>query len=1115
MSSEKQNLEQAIAALDAQRAVLGDAVVETALAPLRQKLAALEAQTAVPSRPQRKLVTVLFADISGFTSMSETMDPELVSQMINALWQRLDRAITRHGGTIDKHIGDAVMALFGVPIAREDAPEQAIRAALEMQSQLRDFTSTQRIEGVDQASLERLTMRIGINTGLVMLDTVGTTTEFTAIGDAVNVASRVETAAPLGGVLVSHDTYKHVRGLFTVQPQEPITVKGKSEPIQTYLVKGIRPRAFRVPTRGVVGVETRTIGREAELDELKNILRGVKQGAQVMTIVADAGTGKSRLLYEFTNWLDLQQEHVRVFKARATEDMAALPYSLIRDLFAFQFGIAEDDSAVVAREKLEQGLHEIIGAPSHEQAPFIGHLIGLDYSNNHHIEGILQDAKQIRDRAFHYVTQMFMQVMRDQPAAIFLEDIHWADDSSLDLIEHLVQECHSMPLLIVSLSRPTLYERRPTWGQDSTRYKRLNLPALSSENSNLLLDEILRKLPEIPDGLRDLIISRAEGNPFFVEEVVKMMIDDKIIEVGEETWNVNLDRLIQVRVPATLTGVLQTRLDGLPATERQMLQRASVVGRVFWDDALASLLEQSQQPPAEPQPELVGASLGNLQDKELVFRHSSSAFSHTDEYIFKHAILRDVTYESVLIQLRRIYHAQVAAWLAERSADRVGEFAGRIGEHHERAGDLLHAADWYARAGKQAKAAFAPETAASFYRKALDIWADNPDTTEEHVARSVEVLAELGDVLNWLGRFDEAYATFDQMRYIVEASGDLVGQARAWHGLAMVNFGAGNLPAALEGGIRAEELARAAGAQPELASALMVVGWARLRSGEPETALKLTEEAVAIAQSVGNKAQTASSLNFLGGVNFMLGRYGPAADALQEALKLFEDLDSRDKTLDLLNNLGVIAEAQGDYETALERYQKALQTALEIGKRNNALQYRSNVGGIRVKLGDYAEAENDLRAAIGMAESAKHHFLSETYRMLAEACLGQGKTDEALESAHRALELGKQFNALDTIAGAWRALGMVAAHLGQPVLVAAGSEDSCSASGCFDESLQIYTKLGMEGEQAWTLRAWAAHELEQGNRAQGEEMWNQAQEIFSRLGATLEAERMNTLPDGQ
>ena len=255
--SEREQLEQAIAHMESQRTVLGDAVVDATIATLSEKLAVLQLSPAYPlPAEQRKQVTILFADASGFTEMSEVMDAEDVREMMNDLWARLDGAIVTHGGMVDKHVGDQVMALFGAPTAREDDPERAIRAALVMQAELHAFRETWQIP---------LEMRIGINTGPVLLGEIGTTAEYTAMGDAVNLASRLEEAAPKGGILISHNTYRHVRGVFEVQSLGSIRIRGRVESVQVYLVQEAKPRAFRVATRGVEGVETRMVGREAEL----------------------------------------------------------------------------------------------------------------------------------------------------------------------------------------------------------------------------------------------------------------------------------------------------------------------------------------------------------------------------------------------------------------------------------------------------------------------------------------------------------------------------------------------------------------------------------------------------------------------------------------------------------------------------------------------------------------------------------------------------------------------------------------------------------------------------------------------------------------------------------
>ena len=670
-TNEIDQLRAGMAALEAQRAIFGDSVVETMLGPLREKLAALE--DAGRADQQRKQATVLFADVSGFTAMSETMDAEEVAGVMNDLWATVDRAITDQGGHIDKHIGDAVMAVWGADTAREDDPERAVRAALAMQAAITHFCETRGA---------KLAMRIGVNTGPVVLGAVGTTGEFTAMGDAVNLASRLEHAAPVGGVLIGHDTYRHVRGIFDVVAQAPMMVKGKAEPVQTYVVQRAKPRAFRMATRGVEGIETRMVGRDAELDTLKNAYLDAFESAEtrVATIIGEAGVGKSRLLYEFDNWLELRPEHIFYFKGRATPNTQNVAYSLFRDLFANRFEILESDTIAVALDKFRQGM---AGVLEPALADVVGHWLGFDFSSSEAVQhllggsGLMQTARAFLMRYFRALcvpsplggglgrgsdvpeepSPSPSHRVGDQsqsPTVIFLEDIHWADDQSLDLAAYLAQAVPEAQLLVVAVTRPSLFERRPNWGEGQAAFCRIPLTPLSKRTSRALVDEILKRVDEVPDALRDLITDAAEGNPFYVEEMVKMLIEQGVIQRGgageqggrgdenplsggsfspaptlprssalEEKWRVQTDKLATLKVPPTLTALLQARLDGLPRPEREALQRASVVGRLFWDDAVAELLEVER--------EAVGPTLEAVRGRELIFRREHSAFAYTGD----------------------------------------------------------------------------------------------------------------------------------------------------------------------------------------------------------------------------------------------------------------------------------------------------------------------------------------------------------------------------------------------------------------------------------------------------------------------------------------------------
>ncbi|HSL30533.1 MAG TPA: adenylate/guanylate cyclase domain-containing protein [Anaerolineales bacterium] len=1113
-SKDQRELKRAIQALEAQRSILGNEIVDIAQASMREKLARLN--TGTHEFQERKLITVLFADISGFTSMAETMDHEIVGGVINSLWSRVDQAIQDHGGRIDKHIGDAVMALFGTPTAREDDPERAIRAALQIQSEVQRWKWEFSDSMVRQRSqTQNIQLRIGINTGPTLLGTVGTIGEYTAIGNTVNLANRLEQAAPPGGILISYDTYQHVRGIFDVAVLQPIMVKGKSEPVQVYMVNSVKPRAFRVPTRGVEGIETRTIGREEELAKMQSALKQVVEARQLhlINIVAEAGTGKSRLLYEFTRWLEVQGESLQLFKGRATQEMEQIPYALLRDIFSSSFEILDNDPATTARTKLERGIFDLIMDSEHAElyTPFIGHLIGLDYSTSPQLKGILGDAQQIRNLAFHYITQLFVELTRRQATVIFLEDIHWADGGSLDFFHHLMNARPDLPLLIVALTRSTLFEKRPDWDKAAVQALRLDLLPLSDENCRRLVHEILRKVSVIPSELTDLVVAKAEGSPFYVEELIKVLIDRGVIIRGDNEWQVELRRLSELKVPATLTGLIQARLDSLTTNVRETLQQASIIGRIFWTNVVEHMRNPEMRELAPSLP--IGERLGTLRAKEFIFRYGDQNTSEPPEFIFKNAILHNVTYESVLLRLRPVYHRQAAEGLIEIGGERVTEYAGRIGEHFEQAGEGLQAAEWYARAGRQAQDTYASDAAVRYYQSALKFL--NGHAGAAQIPEQLDIYYRLGEVLNWQARYTDAANTYAGMLEIAETQKDRVAQSRALQGLAQSLSYQGDHRAALESAIRAESLARAADAPLELARSLWAQGSARYRLGEARAVLSLAEQALGITTELDHLNEMGRSLNLLGAAHYVLGEYADAQRHWEDALTIFQELGNRQQGMLLLSNLGVIADARGDYDTAFQRYHSALEMAREIGNKDGEIYILSNRGIELVALRNYAAAEADLRQVIQLTGISGSWFLSNTFNYYAEALLGLGRFEEAAFAAQQGLAQSIEDGSPENIGGAWRALGLITAKTGEPLHIkdrATGESRDHDARTCFARSEKIFSEAEIHGERARTLREWARYESKAGNQEQAMRMWQEAREIYARLGADREVQRMENFP---
>ena len=829
---EKQQIEQAIRALEAQRTLLGDAVVDAAISPMREKLASLEAQE-MPEQ-QRKQVTLLFMDIAGHTQLIRDLDPEENMEIIDQALVRLSQPVQEYGGHIARYQGDGFKAVFGLPAAHEDDPERAVRAGLAIQAAAQDIAAHLETE----RGMPGFKVRVGIDTGLVVAGGM-TEGEDTVKGIPVNLAARLESAAQPGSLLISHNTYRHIRGVFDVSPLEPLLVKGFAQPVQTYQVLRAKPRAFRMATRGVEGVETRMIGRQAELQQLQDIFNvALQEGeTQSVTIVGEPGIGKSRLLYEFEQWVELQPEHIRIYRGRATPGSSGIPFGLLRSLFAFRFNILESDLADIVRQKLETGLGEFLSSEPLLKSHFIGAMLGYDFKDSPYLAGVLNDPKQLYAQAIFYLGQYLTAQAQQNLVLIFLEDIHWADNASLDAMLQLTREHLHLRLMVVCLARPAFYDNRPHWGQGETSHTRLDLQPLSRRSCRELVSEILQKVSSLPDELREQIVTNAEGNPFYVEELVKILIEDGVIlkDEAEDVWRTDPQQLPDLRIPATLTAVLQARLDGLPEAERTALQQAAVVGRIFWD-AVIQVLQEADQP---PQPALSG-----LIRRELVYPREASAFAGTDEYIIKHALLRDVVYESVLKRARRVYHRKTADWLVEatQSSGRGDEYAVVIGKHYEQAGENLAAAEWYIRAGEKAKSQGAYQEASQLLPKALELL---PATAKDLRWRA---LLGLSSVLSILGKTESWRQNQATLMELAQESQDDHWLSEAFHREGYLLETIGNLNAAIQAYKASVNASQRSGDSLKMADTLGLMSIAQIRLGERPGAMTRVEEALEIIQ---------------------------------------------------------------------------------------------------------------------------------------------------------------------------------------------------------------------------------------------------------------------------
>ncbi len=939
---DQHRLEQAIAAQEALRGTVPDDVVDLAVEALRRQLATLNAAT-----PRRRQVTVLFADVSGFTAMSEHMDAELVSEMMNDIWARLDVVVTEHGGRIDKHIGDAVMAVWGAEATREDDPERAVRAGLALQEELAVFRS--------QASLQ-VAMRVGISTGPAHLGAVGTMAESTVMGDTVNVASRLEHLAPTDGVLISHDTYRTVRGVFDVQPLGEVEVRSKREPVRVYQVERVKPRAFRVPTRGVEGVETRTVGRERELGVLRDAFTAVVDGngARLVTVVADAGAGKSRLLYEFLNWVELAPSEAYLFTGRALANRQSASFRLFRDVVATRFDIHDGDPAAAVLTKVRDGF---AGHLSSDEADVVGHWLGFEVSSSPAVQRLL--GAQFSATARAHLLAFFAALAAEDTVVLALEDLHWADDESLDLLVDLVAHLREHHVLALGVTRPALLERRPGWPGDDIATSQLDLPPLTDTDSRALVLEVLQRAAEVPDELVELVVSRADGNAFYLEELIKMFIDDRVIDTSaaDDVWRIDLARLEPGAVPATLTGVLQARLDALVAEERRSLQCAAVVGRVFWDAAVSALLRHGHAP---------GATLDVARRRELVFRREETSFENTVEYLFKHALLCDVTYETVLLSERPLLHGLAAAWLESAAGERVAEYRELIAGHLKAAGEPAQAAEHLWRAGQTLLATGSPPAAARSLNAAVELW-DDAD-----LEPPVEALLLLAEASLRIDDMDAGEATLARAR---RTAATPACRSDVLYLASWVASSRGELE--LERSLLDQALPLAEEADGRsLVRALLGLAWADAQAGTLDEAEVHVQRALAVAEQLGDAGEVCRALAASAMVVAEQGDLRASQRFVERELAIAESCGNLDEQARAHDNLGLVihlrCDADGDHEhygAAIAHYQRGIELHRRLHERQLEVRTALNMAQACVRLGRDDEASALIRESLAMAVS--------------------------------------------------------------------------------------------------------------------------------------------------
>jgi len=1044
IQAQKDRLRASINGLEAQRGVLGDEIVNPALAALQQQLAVLEAQAAALATPaeERRLVTILFMDMVGSTSMAEKLDPEEWRQLVTKLHAALGEAVTAHRGTIAQYLGDGLLAFFGAREAGEHDPENAIRAALDGQAAVADMLSSEKVQ-----------LRAGIHTGLVVVGELGEAThkEFTASGDAMNLAARLQSAAPPGGILISHDTYRYVRGVFDLTPRPPLTVKGKSEPLQTYLVRRAKQRPFRTVTRGVAGVEIRTIGREVEIHSLQAAyLRAHEQRGLVWAqLLGDPGVGKSRLLVDLSDWMDLREETFLLLRARAFPDDPNQPFALVRRMWFDRFQIADDMPLEQAEAKWVERFKEFWGQDDGEEAAHaLGLLVGLPFERSPHIKAMRNDPTQVKGRALVVSRELVKAVRRQDPVVVLLEDLQWTDAASWEYLMEvfLGGAAGEQPngVFILGAARPEWHPPQELgalfksslpdekgcekWGVQ------IPLAPLTDEATRALAEELFQRVVDVPQQIIDLLVERSEGVPYFTEELVNWFIDHGILDISGEQWRFLPERLKEQPLPATLQHLLLTRLSSLSQPERAALQRGAIFGRRFWTGGVEALGVSG------------GAeTLGHLQPRGFVEAQPESAFQGDTEWSFHQTLLQEVTYESVLKRERAALHKVAAGWMERqaRQAGRLDAFAGLLGDHYERAGELSAAADWYLQAGRRAMGQGAAREAKDFYTQALGLLppVDRERRWQALLGRedALAVLSEAEARQADIGALLELAHSFADDNYLAEATlrqatfgmqagdipmvdqaareglaaarrcGNEASEARAVALIAQVALNRGDEPAATQHIEEALQLARRLGDETVLAFVLNRAAFCYGDLGDLARCAPLQIEQIELDHRLGNRSQEAIGLGNMG-VNYIwMGLYKQARSLIEQARTINEALGARRSLAYNLANLGDIYRGTGDLRNARQWMEQALQEFSPTRDARGMVGALDGSGLVLLAMGDAPGASRRFTEAreLALSQGLAARVCEMTSRLAACAVL-QGRLDEARSHVHEAWDYLKE-----------------------------------------------------------------------------------------------------------
>lgn len=859
----------------------------------------------------RRQVTIIFADISGFTALNNAAktpaDVEQVVRLINLVLAELSQVIFEYDGYIDKYVGDEIMALFGAPAAHENDPELALRAALAMMERLEKINQNPPIPLPTP-----LGIHMGINTGMVIACMVGAgkTRSYTVMGDAVNIAARLEDASERGQIFVNEDTYNLTNRLFIFEKYGPVQAKGIAEPLIVYELKGARD--LSQTQRGLTGMEAPVIGREDEIRQLLHNYHNLHRSQGSVTLVAgDAGLGKSRLIAEARRLISLEEKGADQLKSlwligRGISYRQSFANRLFVDILYSYLGLPENADAALVKQRLEAMGEELFRERKDETIPYLAAMLGVKLESNTNANLPLNEPQILQQRIFLAMGEWVELLAAKQPLVLVFEDLHWADESSVSIIEYLFNLTLYNPILVICVSRiernTAFWQRKSQSVQDQLNFAEITLWPLTHEESRQLIKHLL-KIEPMPQELEHLLLSRAEGNPLFLEEVLRSLIEEEAIIHKDGHWEIARS-VTEIDIPNTLQGVLTARIDRLDEPVKQVLQTAAVIGRVFPRFILEPMVDD---------PDTLEKSLEQLEIADLIAIRSREP---EPEYMFKHILTHETAYYSLLHQQRQLIHKQIADYMSRQYWLLGEEYAPIVAEHYYKSQTWDRALRYFPRAAKAAAQSFANQQAVEYYTRALEVAGIMGPQADQ--ATILDVYEGRARMLTRLGEPQKAMADYEAMLKIAREVNDDAAQMRALNGNGSLQASHHNFSLASE----------------------------------------YFQKALAVARRIGDEQGIADTLNQLGDFHYNLGELEIATSCHQEARDLSKKANNEVSRLTAENGLARVMLEQGEIAASLARYQaEIVPVSRRIGYRGGLMSALYSVLTAHVYLGNYAQAE--------------------------------------------------------------------------------------------------------------------------------------------------------------